>query len=354
MSLPRACSEHLYDVLEVDSTASTSTIRSQYKKLALQYHPDKTNGTTHEKFQEIEEAHRILSDPEKRGLYNLLGRENLKVVGDNPATEMILRNPQRLIYTFAAFVFVSLCIFSSFCVGLWRYDKQFALASHSKSGLSWWVISIPFWPLILSVDFAAFTYIVQVFRREVDGDLLKGLLTFVVPLQILVLFALLSSRVSTVFAFLSLAVTICLYCGTQWRLINQENEEDERQKGRFFVKTGLLAVFLLLLFIRVCQQESRLSFWVINLPLIALAIQGLRENAVEHVANLYMLLFWTQKLNVELNTGSGYDPKAITASLPLFLALLVSQFVFILFFFGAVRVIRNVTAREEGDAFDSS
>lgn len=66
-----------YEVLGVERTASAGEIKSAYRKLALQYHPDKNPGNTEaeEKFKEASEAYACLSDPEKRGRYDRFGHE---------------------------------------------------------------------------------------------------------------------------------------------------------------------------------------------------------------------------------------------------------------------------------------
>lgn len=73
----------LYDTLGVARDASDSEIRKCYLKLAMQYHPDKNpnNPQAAEKFQEIGHAYEVLSDPEKRELYNQYGEEGLKEGG---------------------------------------------------------------------------------------------------------------------------------------------------------------------------------------------------------------------------------------------------------------------------------
>ena len=57
-----------YKVLGVPRTASERDIKSAYRKLARQYHPDVNpgNAQAEERFKEIAEAHDVLSDPEKR------------------------------------------------------------------------------------------------------------------------------------------------------------------------------------------------------------------------------------------------------------------------------------------------
>lgn len=64
-----------YEVLEVHRNASEAEIKKAYRKLAHQYHPDKHNGSKEyeEKFKAITEAYEVLSDAEKRALYDQYG-----------------------------------------------------------------------------------------------------------------------------------------------------------------------------------------------------------------------------------------------------------------------------------------
>jgi len=64
-----------YKILGVAKTASQDEIKKAYRKLAMKYHPDKNPGdkVAEEKFKEIGEANEVLSDPEKRKLYDQLG-----------------------------------------------------------------------------------------------------------------------------------------------------------------------------------------------------------------------------------------------------------------------------------------
>jgi DnaJ family protein A protein 2 len=71
-----------YDVLGVKKGASDEVIKKAYRKLAIKYHPDKTDDRNKEehtkKFQEITEANEVLSDPEKRQIYDQYGKEGLQ------------------------------------------------------------------------------------------------------------------------------------------------------------------------------------------------------------------------------------------------------------------------------------
>jgi DnaJ-class molecular chaperone len=60
----------LYSILEVKENSTLNDIKKAYKKLALKYHPDKTNESTTSKFIEISNAYNILSDENKRKEYN--------------------------------------------------------------------------------------------------------------------------------------------------------------------------------------------------------------------------------------------------------------------------------------------
>ncbi|XP_057776662.1 dnaJ protein ERDJ3B-like [Salvia miltiorrhiza] len=69
-----------YDVLQVPKGASDDQIKRAYRKLALKYHPDKNQGNeeANKKFAEINNAYEVLSDSEKRGIYDRYGEEGLK------------------------------------------------------------------------------------------------------------------------------------------------------------------------------------------------------------------------------------------------------------------------------------
>ena len=61
-----------YEVLGVGRDATADQIKKAYRKLALQYHPDRNPGdkAAEEKFKEAAEAYDVLSDEKKREMYN--------------------------------------------------------------------------------------------------------------------------------------------------------------------------------------------------------------------------------------------------------------------------------------------
>jgi len=67
-----------YDVLGVQKAAGKDDIKSAYRKLALQYHPDRNKDPgAAEKFKEISEAYAVLSDDQKRSEYDQFGRQGV-------------------------------------------------------------------------------------------------------------------------------------------------------------------------------------------------------------------------------------------------------------------------------------
>jgi molecular chaperone DnaJ len=63
-----------YEVLGVQKNASRDEIKSQYRKLALKFHPDRNKSAdAPEYFKEVSEAYAVLSDPEKRKIYDTYG-----------------------------------------------------------------------------------------------------------------------------------------------------------------------------------------------------------------------------------------------------------------------------------------
>ena len=67
----------LYDILEISTNATEKEIKKAFRNKALIYHPDKKTGNS-EKFKEISEAYEILSNNEKRQLYDQHGESFLK------------------------------------------------------------------------------------------------------------------------------------------------------------------------------------------------------------------------------------------------------------------------------------
>src|SRR5258705_2875039 len=64
-----------YETLECQKGASADVLKSAYRKLAMQFHPDKNPGdhTAEIKFKELNLAYEVLKDPQKRAAYDRFG-----------------------------------------------------------------------------------------------------------------------------------------------------------------------------------------------------------------------------------------------------------------------------------------
>jgi len=67
-----------YEILGVTKESTEAEIKKAYRKLAMQYHPDKNKAPdAEEKFKEISEAYAVLSDEEKRAQYDKFGHAGI-------------------------------------------------------------------------------------------------------------------------------------------------------------------------------------------------------------------------------------------------------------------------------------
>ena len=69
-----------YELLEVTKSSDKSTIKKAYRKMAMKYHPDKNPGDSEaeEKFKAVNEAYQVLSDDEKKQIYDRYGKAGLE------------------------------------------------------------------------------------------------------------------------------------------------------------------------------------------------------------------------------------------------------------------------------------
>ncbi len=79
-----------YEILGVAKNSSVDDIKKAYRKLAMQFHPDKNPGDkkAEEKFKEIAEAYAVLSDEQKRANYDRFGHEGLRGMGEQGFTDI--------------------------------------------------------------------------------------------------------------------------------------------------------------------------------------------------------------------------------------------------------------------------
>ena len=73
-------SDDYYTLLGVDRDADQAALKKAYRKQAMRYHPDRNPGdeSAEARFKEVSEAYDVLSDSEKRSIYDRYGREGLE------------------------------------------------------------------------------------------------------------------------------------------------------------------------------------------------------------------------------------------------------------------------------------
>ncbi|MGE5847555.1 MAG: molecular chaperone DnaJ [Ignavibacteria bacterium] len=81
-----AAKRDYYEILGVNRNASKEELRKAYRKLAMQYHPDRNpnNKDAEEKFKEAAEAYEVLNDDEKKSRYDRFGHEGMRGGGYSP------------------------------------------------------------------------------------------------------------------------------------------------------------------------------------------------------------------------------------------------------------------------------
>ncbi|KAK4745939.1 hypothetical protein SAY87_012251 [Trapa incisa] len=79
-----------YKILQVDRSAKEDDLKKAYRKLAMKWHPDKNPNNKKDaeaKFKEISEAYDVLSDPQKRAIYDQYGEVGLKCQAPPPGPD---------------------------------------------------------------------------------------------------------------------------------------------------------------------------------------------------------------------------------------------------------------------------
>src|ERR1700731_1425906 len=78
--------QDFYETLGVSKSADAEQLKRAYRKLAMQYHPDRNSGdkAAEQKFKDISEAYDVLKDDQKRAAYDRFGHAAFEIGGGGP------------------------------------------------------------------------------------------------------------------------------------------------------------------------------------------------------------------------------------------------------------------------------
>ncbi|KAK8799525.1 hypothetical protein WA158_006074 [Blastocystis sp. Blastoise] len=136
----------LYDLFEIEPTATSSQIKKAYYRVALKYHPDKNGGDKQAaaKFQECKEAYEILSDAKKREQYDKYGYNYIKFMDDPSA---MFTDPDTAVSALCSLPFKYRLLITSFFIvafiTILYFITTFGLKADNYISWSWTTVLIP-------------------------------------------------------------------------------------------------------------------------------------------------------------------------------------------------------------------
>lgn len=126
--------DNLYDILNLDYNCTIEEIKKQYKRLALVYHPDKNDGNE-SRFKKITSAYHILSNAEKKTIYDSKVNLQQQFVSRPPN----LRHPPKP--TTVTVTLTNLDEFFDGCIKSYHYDRTVPCTPCNGTGIDDWMVN---------------------------------------------------------------------------------------------------------------------------------------------------------------------------------------------------------------------
>ena len=148
-------SDEFYEAMGLGKEATHAEIRKSWKKLSLQFHPDKLaqrgeslTDEMRDKFRTIKRAHEVLSDPERRKIYDSLGINGI-LLKEEP--EQFMRDPSKLQDILAKAdwraTLIVYFVVSAILGYLLSFPLLFALEADDTIDIAWFYVFFPLWIL---------------------------------------------------------------------------------------------------------------------------------------------------------------------------------------------------------------
>eukprot|EP00629_Pelagomonadales_sp_RCC1024_P015797 CAMPEP_0119270684 /NCGR_PEP_ID=MMETSP1329-20130426/7589_1 /TAXON_ID=114041 /ORGANISM="Genus nov. species nov., Strain RCC1024" /LENGTH=164 /DNA_ID=CAMNT_0007270711 /DNA_START=127 /DNA_END=618 /DNA_ORIENTATION=- len=141
-----------YDLLNVEPKATPAQIKKSFRRQSLEMHPDKraqhgleTTPEDVERFRRVKEAYEVLSDPQRRKVYDRLGELGLKMT-ENPASvppEAVMKTMQHMSEACRCYIILGILA----CIGFFVVYWPVLLSTNvdGQTSVPWAVVWLPLW-----------------------------------------------------------------------------------------------------------------------------------------------------------------------------------------------------------------